>query len=158
VVVKINDEYDLRYVNEILQPQRVQELISRVQKNQRNGFHLLASTIYSGPPPKANVATNADFILVHGNCLGQQPQRVTDSIEKVRTILGRPKPIVFNEDDNYNFDQPANNFFAAMSAHALWGYFDYRRKGESFNGHFQCVPADWAIGNDRKREFFGKFW
>jgi hypothetical protein len=153
IIIEINNECDQHYVNEILQPQRVHELISRAQKNQRDGFHLLASTSYSGPLPKENVVANADFILVHGNGV-KNPERVTDAIRKIRAMCEKPKPILFNEDDNYNFDQPTNNFFAAVSAHASWGYFDYRRKRESFNEGFQCVPTDWTIGSERKREFF----
>jgi len=153
VIVEINNECDQHYVNEILRPERVHELISRVQKNERGGFHLLASTSYSGPMPKENVATNADFILVHGNGV-KSPARITDSIRKIRVLCEKPKPVLFNEDDNYNFDQPTNNFTAAVSEHASWGYFDYRRKGESFNEGFQCVPADWTVGSERKRAFF----
>jgi hypothetical protein len=154
VIVEINNECDQHYVNEILRPERVHELILRVQKNERGGFHLLASTSYSGTLPKENVATNADFILVHGNGVKKNPARITDSIQKIRAMCEKPKPILFNEDDNYDFDQATNNFTAAVSEHASWGYFDYRRKGESFNEGFQCLPADWTIGSDRKREFF----
>ena len=154
VIVEINNECDQHYINEILQPLRVHELVARVRHTERNGFHLLASTSYSGPLPKENVVTNAGFILVHGNGLRQQPQRVTDSIEKIRAMLDHPKPIVFNEDDNYNFEQPMNNFVAAVGEHASWGYFDYRRKDENFNEGFQSAPGDWTIGSERKREFF----
>ncbi len=155
VIVEINNECDQHYVNEILQPQRVHELILRVQKNSRGDFHLLASTSYSGPLPKANVATNADFILVHGNGVRKNPARITESMRKIRAMLGdQPKPIVSNEDDNYDFDQPTNNFVAAVSEHAAWGFFDYRRKDEKFNEGFQSVPGDWMIGSERKRAFF----
>jgi hypothetical protein len=154
VIVEINNECDQHYVNEILRPERVHELILSVQKNQRGGFHLLASTSCSGPLPKANVATNADFILVHGNGVRKNPARITDSVRKIRAMCEKPKPIVFNEDDNYDFDQPTNNFVAAVSEHASWGYFDYRRKDEKFNEGFQSVPADWTINGERKRSFF----
>ena len=155
VIVEINNECDQHYVNEVLRPERVHELILRVQKNQRGGFHLRVSTSYSGPLPKLNVATNADFILVHANGVRKNPGRITESIRKIRAMLGnQPKPIVFNEDDNYNFDQPTNNFVAAVSEHTSWGYFDYRRKGENLNEGFQSVPGDWLIGSERKRAFF----
>ena len=154
VIVEINNECDQHYTTEILRPERVHELVARVRHTERNGFHLLASTSYSGPLPKENVVTNADFILVHGNGV-KAPARIADSVLKTRAMCGdKPKPILFNEDDNYNFDQPTNNFVAAVSEHASWGYFDYRRKGESFNEGFQCVPIDWTIDSDRKREFF----
>jgi hypothetical protein len=125
-----------------------------VRNTGRNGFHLLASTSYSGPMPKDNVVTNADFILVHGNGI-KAPARITDSVRKIRAMCrGKPKPIIFNEDDNYNFEQLENNFVAAVSEHASWGYFDYRRKGEDFNEGFQSVPTDWTIKSERKRGFF----
>ena len=153
VMVEINNECDQHYANEILRPERVHELIARVRHTEHNGFHLLASTSYSGPLPKENVVTNANFILVHGNGV-KNSVRITDSVRKIRAMCEKPKPILFNEDDNYNFDQPTNNFVAAVSEHASWGYFDYRRKGEDFNEGFQNVPADWTIASDRKREFF----
>ena len=154
VVVEINNECDQHYVNAILRPERVHELIVRVRQTDRGGFHLPVSTSYSGPMPKENVMTNADFILIHGNGV-KSPARITDSIRQIRTLCGdKPKPILFNEDDHYDFDQPTNNFVAAVSEHASWGYFDYRRTGENFNEGFQSVPADWSINSDRKREFF----
>jgi hypothetical protein len=82
------------------------------------------------------------------------PERIVESVRKIRAMCEKPKPVVFNEDDNYNFDQPPNNFVAAVSEHASWGYFDYRRKGENFNEGFQSVPTDWKIDSDRKHEFF----
>ena len=154
VIVEINNECEQHYTNAILRPERVHELIARVRRTQRNGFHLLASTSYGGPLPKENVVTNADFILVHGNGV-VAPARIADAVRKIRAMCGdKPKPIVFNEDDHYNFDQPTNDFTAAISEHASWGYFDYRRKGENFPEGFQSVPADWAIHSDRKRDFF----
>ena len=154
VIVEINNECDQHYVNEILRPERVHELVTRVRATERNGFHVPVSTSYSGPLPKMNVVTNADFILVHGNGVRKNPSRITDSVQKIRAMWDKPKPIVFNEDDNYDFDQPTNNFVAAVSEHTSWGYFDYRRKGEGASEGFQSVPADWSIGSERKRGFF----
>jgi hypothetical protein len=67
----------------------------------------------------------------------------------------RGQPIIFNEDDHFDFDRPTNNFLAAIGEYASWGYFDFRRQGESFNEGYQSVPVDWGIGSARKREFFG---
>jgi hypothetical protein len=154
VIVEINNECDQHYTNAILRPERVHELIARVRHTERNGFHLLASTSYGGPLPKENVVTNADFILVHGNSV-KAPAFIATSVRKIRAMCGdEPKPIVFNEDDHYNFDQRTNDFTAAIREHASWGYFDYRRKGENFPEGFQSMPADWGIHSDRKRDFF----
>jgi hypothetical protein len=103
--------------------------------------------------PKQDVVDASDLILVHGNGV-QEPARITASVQQIRTMCATPKPIVFNEDDHYGFDQPQSNFLAALRQHASWGYFDYRRKGEPFTDGFQCVPVDWTIDSDRKRSFF----
>jgi hypothetical protein len=63
-------------------------------------------------------------------------------------------PILFNEDDHFNFDQPDNNMVAALSQYASWGYFDYRMDAEGFVDGYQSVPVDWGINSARKRDFF----
>jgi hypothetical protein len=35
-----------------------------------------------------------------------------------------------------------------------WGFFDYRRKNESFQNGFQGIPGDWTIDSTRKTDFF----
>jgi hypothetical protein len=98
----------------------------------------------------------SDFILIHGNGVSD-PARITDMVVKTRALPGwRPMPIVFNEDDHFDFDQPTNNFVAAVRAGASWGYFDFRMKGESFPDGYQSVPVDWGINSPRKRGFFAK--
>jgi hypothetical protein len=61
VIVEINNECDQHYVNEILRPERVHELIARVRDTERNGFHLLASTSYSGPLPNGKCGDERRF-------------------------------------------------------------------------------------------------
>jgi hypothetical protein len=153
VIIEINNECDQHYANAILHPERVDELITRVHNTECNGFHLLVSTSYSGPLPKQNVVTAADFVLVHGNGV-KAPEKIAESVRKIRLMCDKPKPILFNEDDNYNFDKPENHFIAAVSEHASWGYFDYRRNGDKLNEGFQSVPVDWTINSERKRGFF----
>jgi hypothetical protein len=63
-------------------------------------------------------------------------------------------PIVFNEDDHFDFDKPRNNFVAALGQYASWGYFDYRMSGEGFDEGYQSVPVNWGISSTRKRGFF----
>ncbi len=64
------------------------------------------------------------------------------------------KPILFNEDDHYDFNQSMNNMVAAVQAYASWGFFDFRRDGEEFNEGYQSVPVDWRINSARKKGFF----
>jgi hypothetical protein len=116
---------------------------------------LFASTSYGGGTiPGPDVARSADFILLHGNGVSS-PDRIARMVRDSRQVVGdAPKPIVFNEDDHYDFAAPSNNFVAATSAHASWGYFDYRMKGEGFDEGYQSVPVNWGISSDRKRGFF----
>jgi hypothetical protein len=98
----------------------------------------------------------SDFVLIHGNGV-HQPARITEMVEQVRALPSyRPMPIVFNEDDHFDFGQPENNFVAATKAYASWGYFDFRMKGEGFDEGYQSVPVNWGISSERKRGFFSK--
>ena len=66
----------------------------------------------------------------------------------------RPIPILFNEDDHFDFDQPVNNMMKAIASYASWGYFD---PGESnYRDGYQCPPVNWGINTERKRAFFDK--
>jgi hypothetical protein len=157
ILVEINNECNVRYDHEILQRQRVHELIERVQKAEKNGYHLLASTSYGGGfIPLPNVVRIADFLLIHGNGVND-PSRITEMVEFTRQVEGYiPKPILFNEDDHYYFEAENNNLVSAIKSYASWGFFDYRREGEGFENGFQSVPVDWRINSDRKKSFFNK--
>ena len=67
---------------------------------------------------------------------------------------------MFTEDDHYEFDAPRNNYIAALSEYASWGYFD---AGDAAGGSssfgdyvdgYQNVPINWGINTARKRAFF----
>jgi hypothetical protein len=145
---------------EVIQPARAHELIRRVQERSAGKVRspagrLLVSTSYTGGViPGDNVAAAADFLLLHGN--GQTPEKVAAMVRRTRALPGyKGQPVLFNEDDHFDFDKPANNFLAAVGEGAGWGYFDYRLKGEtSFDGGYQSVPVNWGISSARKRGFF----
>jgi hypothetical protein len=106
------------------------------------------------PFPEPNVVASSDFLLLHGNGVSD-PAKITQMVQQTKEVEGyHPVPIVFNEDDHYNFDQPDNNFVSAVNAHASWGFFDFRRDGEAFEEGYQSIPADWGINSERKRSFF----
>ena len=155
VLVEINNECDLGFRHDILKPERVSELIARVQSKRDHGRRLLVGTSYKGAAiPNEPVVRVSDFLLLHGNGVSQ-PEKIAEMVRRTRAVPGyAPKPILFNEDDHYNFDQPENNMTAAIGVHASWGYFDYRMKGEGFDDGYQSVPVNWAISSDRKRGFF----
>jgi hypothetical protein len=146
-----NDDYD----HPILKPPRVTELIERVRRSVVGGRRLLVSTSFLGTRvPSEAVIRASDFVLLHGNGVSD-PDRIVAMVEQTRASPGyTPKPIVFNEDDHYDFEKPHNNFEAATSTHASWGYFDFRRNGEGFDEGYQSVPVNWGISSARKRGFF----
>ena len=155
VLVEVNNECNVRYDHAILKPERVHELIERVRKTTRGGQRLLVSTSYGGGTvPAENVVRVADFLLMHGNGVSD-PERVAEMVRKARKAPGyHGQPILFNEDDHFDFDKPRNNFVAAIGEHASWGYFDYRMKGEGYEAGYQSVPVNWGISSERKRSFF----
>ncbi|NND34835.1 MAG: hypothetical protein HKN76_19775, partial [Saprospiraceae bacterium] len=155
LLIEINNECNVRYDHPILQPERVHELIIRVRE--KSNSKLLVSTSYGGGfIPLPNVVKHSDFILIHGNGV-KEPSRIQGMVQETRNVAGySPKPILFNEDDHFDFDQPENNFLYAIKAYASWGYFDFRMENEGFESGFQSVPVDWKISSDRKKEFFDK--
>ena len=158
VLIEIANECNNRkYDREIIKQERVHELINQVKGIKRDGRRLLVATSFNGNTiPPANVVEVSDYILIHGNGVDNH-ERITEMIEIVRAMPEyRPMPIVFNEDDHFDFDKPMNNMLAAFSAHASWGYFDFRMKDEGYENGFQSVPVDWGITSERKKAFFGK--
>jgi hypothetical protein len=155
VLVEINNECNVSYDHAILRPGRVHELIERVKRTTRDGRRLLAGTSYGGGTvPGENVVRASDFLLLHGNGVSD-PRRIAAMVHQTRQVPGyTPKPVLFNEDDHFDFDKPLNNFVAAVSEYASWGYFDYRMKGEDFDNGYQSVPVNWGISSERKRGFF----
>jgi hypothetical protein len=155
VLIEINNECNVRYDHAVLKPERVHELIERVKKASRDGQRLLVGTSYGGGTiPKENVVRASDFLLIHGNGVSD-PDKISEMVRKTRQVPGyRPMPILFNEDDHFDFDKPKNNFMAAISEYASWGFFDYRMKDEGFDEGYQSVPVNWGISSARKRGFF----
>lgn len=155
VIVEVNNECNVRYSHEILQPERVHELIERVKSISRDGRRHLVGTSYGGGRvPFENVVRSSDFILIHGNGVSD-PNRIMEMVQQTRHVPGyRPMPILFNEDDHFDFEKPMNNCMAAISQYASWGYFD---PGENDYHHgYQSVPVQWQINTPRKRAFFQK--
>lgn len=156
VLIEVNNECNIEYdAHPILQPARVHELIQLVKSHTLHGRPLLVSTSYGGGTiPTSNVLSVADFVLMHGNGVAE-PAGITSMVQQVRAMdTYHPMPVLFNEDDHFNFDRPECNFTAAVKARAGWGYFDYRLSGESFDEGYQSVPVNWGISSQRKRDFF----
>jgi hypothetical protein len=150
VLIEVNNECNVRYDHPVLKPERVHELIERVRKR-----GLLAGTSYGGGTiPRGNVVRASDFLLIHGNGV-KEPERIADMVRKCRAVPGyRPMPILFNEDDHFDFDKPANNFVAALGEYCGWGYFDPGKN--NYNDGYQSPPVRWDLNTDLKKSFFSK--
>jgi hypothetical protein len=153
MLVEIDNECNVNYDHAILQPARVHELIQRVQRTARDGRRLPAGVSYGGGTiPKENVVRTADFLLLHGNST-PDPKQIAGMVIKTRAVPGyTPKPILFNEDDHHNFDQPENNFTAAVGEFCSWGYYD--QGTNNYSDGYQSPPVNWGINTERKKEFF----
>ena len=162
VLIEINNEANVRrYEHEILQPHRVAELIERAQSIEVGGRRLLVGTSYGGGRvPDDDVVAVSDYMMLHGNGV-TEPARIAGMVGDTRALPSyTEKPILFTEDDHFDFDKPDNNFLSALSAYASWGYFD---PGDAAGGKsefgdyrdgYQNVPVNWGINTPRKRGFF----
>lgn len=158
VIIELANECDNRkYDHKIIKKDNIHKLMKIVKAREKDGLKIpVGASFNGGSIPSANVVKVSDFILIHGNGV-HDPQRIPDMIAKTRQVDGyKPMPIVFNEDDHFDFDKPINNFVAAINAGASWGYFDFRMDGESFTNGYQSVPVDWRINSPRKKAFFNK--
>ena len=156
ILIEINNECNIdKYDHEILKLPRVHELIELVRNKEKNGYRFLTGTSYGGGfIPLSNVVKVSDFILIHGNGVSD-PDAISNMVVQTRKVEGyTKKPILFNEDDHFKFDEEKNNFTSAIKNYASWGYFDYRMKDESFSDGYQSVPVDWGINSKRKIQFF----
>ena len=154
VLVEVNNETNVSaYDHEILKPARIHELIEVVKGMNRQGRRLLTSTSYGGGAiPKPNVVKASDYLLIHGNGV-KDPKRITAMVRETRQVEGyRPMPILFNEDDHFDFDQPVNNMMASLGEYASWGFFE--PGASNYSDGYQCPPVNWGINTERKKAFF----
>jgi hypothetical protein len=161
VVIEIGNEVNLsRFDHEIIRAPRGHELIELVKARSLGrvatpaGRLLVSTSLSGGQVPPDNIAAVADFMLLHGNGV-TDPNRIRSMVDQTRALPSYAgQPILFNEDDHFNFDQPDNNMLAAISKYAGWGFFDYRMGGEGFDDGYQSVPVNWGISSARKKGFF----
>jgi hypothetical protein len=153
VLIEINNECNASYDHGILRPGRVDELIELVQDKERDGFRYNVSTSFTGGVvPSDNVIAAGDFVLPHGNGIETYSQ-VTELIENIRDQPSyEPMPIVFNEDDHYDFYDFHNHLTTAVRNYASWGFFDPGRS--DYEHGYQCPPVNWRPNTQRKQAFF----
>lgn len=154
VLLEVCNETNVpRYEHEILTPCRVHELVVMAKGITRNDRRLLVGVSYGGGfIPLDNVIAVSDFLLIHGNGV-KDPNRIASMVDELRSRASyRPMPILFNEDDHFDFDKPWNNMLAAISRYASWGYFDPGKS--NYVDGYQAPPVNWGLSTERKRAFF----
>ena len=161
VLLEIGNEVDLAYAHPIIEPARCHELIRLAQErsagrlNTPQGRLLVSTSLVHAPRFGDNLMEVCDFLLLHGN-RAHHPDTIRLQVLRNRTASAyRGQPIIYNEDDHFDFDKADNNMIAAIGEGASWGYFDYRQTRERFEDGFQSLPVDWTISSTRKRSFFG---
>lgn len=161
VLVEIGNEVDLsRYSHDIIKAARCHELIQRVQARSTGrldtpaGRLLVSTSMRGGTLPPDTIIAAADFLLLHGNHV-ENAKRISEMVQQCRArVTYRGQPILFNEDDHFDFDTNDNHMLAAIGAYSGWGYFDYRMAGEGHDEGYQSLPVNWTISSARKRGFF----
>lgn len=158
ILLEIANECDNNgYQQPLIKPDRIPELIEEAR---RIIDCPISASFNGGRIPHDKVVHVADYILLHGNGV-KDPNRIATMVDQVRALPSyRNQPILFNEDDHFDFDKPysadgplPNNFMAAVSRYASWGYFD---PGKSdYSDGYQCPPVNWGLNTDRKKGFFG---
>lgn len=154
VLLEVNNECNIAaYDHAILKAPRIHELIEMAQGITHKKRRLLVGTSYGGGfVPLENVARVSDFLLIHGNGV-KDPARIEQMALETRKVPGyKGQPILFNEDDHFDFDKPMNNMWAALKNYCSWGYFD--PGASDYSEGYQCPPVRWDINTPRKKAFF----
>ncbi|MBI2685261.1 MAG: hypothetical protein HYX27_03020 [Acidobacteria bacterium] len=148
VLLEIANECNNRkYDHAILGPDLMPLLIQDAQTITYHRRRLLTGVSFNGNTlPTPEVTRISDFVLLHGNGV-KDPARIGEMVRSVRKQPGyHPKPILFNEDDHFEFDKPVNNCAAAIAEYASWGLLDIEG--------YQSPPIHWGIDTARKKGFF----
>lgn len=154
VLLEIANESNNRgYDHPIIKGERIHELIVQAKEMHRGPLRLFTGTSFNGNTlPPHEVVKVSDFVLLHGNGV-KDPNRIKEMVDQVRQMpTYRPMPILFNEDDHFDFDKPLNNMRKALEAYASWGYFDPGKN--DYDDGYQCSPVKWGLNTERKKQFF----
>eukprot|EP01084_Bolivina_argentea_P194601 333914_1 len=149
-----NEDNHKGFEGTILDSVNITETISYVQNISNHKYGV--GTSWMGVPTN-DVIGVSDIILLHGN--NKSPSTITDMINQVRNsdaYKSNSKPILFTEDNNFNFNSTSNNFKSAIEGHASWGCMltCNSNDGGDYQDAYQCPPTSWAIDTNRKAAFF----
>jgi len=153
VLLEIGNEIDNKsFVHPVLQPARCAGMFALARA--RCPGVAVSTSFNGGVVPPDHLIAVSDYVLLHGNNV-ESPAGIRAQVAATRASPAyRGQPILYNEDDHYDFEAADNNFVAAVESGAGWGFFDYRRIRERFEDGYQSLPVDWGINSARKRGFF----
>jgi hypothetical protein len=154
VVLDLVNECNIpRYTHACLTAPQVPDLIRRARAIEIAGRRLLTGTSFAViSPPTPEVVDCSDIVYLHGNEV-DDPGQIAAMVDAVRSMPAyRGQPIVFNEDDHFNFGAERNNMTSALRSHSSWGFFDPGHN--DYHDGFQSVPVRWEISTALKKEFF----
>ena len=152
VIIEVANECDVpRYTHPILTAEGMPGFLGDLRSYA--GEEMMLSVSYrGGSVPSEKALAAMDFVLMHGNGIGSE--EIGANVREAREMTKRnPMPIVFNEDNHFDFARRPNNMLAAVENYASWGYFDPGARGD-YNDGFQCPPVQWGLTTPRKRQFF----
>lgn len=160
VLIEIGNEVDApMWHPEIIKPARSHELVERIQSRSLHSLktpagRLLVSTSFVIDLLPDRLLKVADYVLYHGNAISK-PQDLRNRLKQLKAQSAyRGQPLLINEDDHFDFDNPDNNMLASLDEYCGWGFFDYREVREHFEDGYQSLPVDWGINSKRKKGFF----
>ena len=122
------------------------------ENNKELGIYFGSST---NKPPADDLIASSDFVLMHGNAKNvTQMQDMINTVKASNSYIANPKPIVYNEDPNFDFNASVNNMEVAVTNHASWGY--YEQGMNDYKDGYQSPPTAWNIDTQNKQDFFNR--
>ena len=153
VLIEINNECNHRFTHKILKTDRVHKMFRLVREISDHEL-LVSASFGGGRVPSDNVIAEADYLLLHGNGV-DDPDRIEEMVKETRANPHyQDQPIVFNEDDHFDFDQEKYNMLMAIKNGASWGFFAPGKN--NYRDGYQSVPVNWEINTPTKKAFFNK--
>ena len=115
VLVEVANEADnAGFKHDVIKPSGgAVQLIERLKERSKNrvtspaGRLLVSTSLNGGRVPTDSLVRAVDFVLLHGNGVSD-PARITQMVDETRKLSSyRGQPIVFNEDDHFDFNASA---------------------------------------------------
>jgi len=124
VLIEINNECNISYDHEILKPLRVHELIERVKTTPAAAAGCSPARATAAAPFQGRTSRDRPISSCCTAMVSHRRIASPDGPGLERMVGGAPKPIVFNEDDHYDFARPRTTSSRRLPC-TLVGYFDY---------------------------------